>query len=145
MVPPSIEAHLGGGWGAACKSIVVEGQHTSQTEGWGAAWDTVREAVRSKGPIDGILGFSQGAAVASVLAALEAGPPGGRLGIKFVIMASGFPSPAPEHVEIYSEAGARGIPLPNLHIFGGRRRSQNRDLRWDFDVFLAQYRDSLGF
>jgi len=91
--------------------------------------------------IDGVLGFSQGAAVAAVVAALcqqqqtaehTSGSNSGCVPecggtklcqasgdllpqLKFVILASGFVSPAPEHQELLRQQAP--INLPSLHVY----------------------------
>ena len=58
---------------------------------------------------DGVLGFSQGAALAGLLAGLR-----GDLG--FAILVGGFVSPEPDHRSLYrSLAGSR---VPSLHLIG---------------------------
>ena len=56
---------------AAAAGEELEGdQWATQTEGWGATLATLRRACSELGPFDGVLGFSQGAAVAAALAAM---------------------------------------------------------------------------
>ena len=113
-------------------------QHSCQTAGWPESWAALRQVLESEGPFDGVLGFSQGAAVAAVLCALlQEGAGGGGLQLagstaadssgspdqlqplRFAILCSGYASPVPEHRELLGRCRqAGGIRLASLHIFG---------------------------
>ncbi|NXN96843.1 OVCA2 Esterase, partial [Rhinopomastus cyanomelas] len=73
----------------------------------------VAEALAEHGPFDGLLGFSQGAALAAMVCALRArGDP--RFPVAFAILVAGFASRAPAHGQFYREP----IALPTLHVVG---------------------------
>jgi uncharacterized protein (DUF924 family)/Ran GTPase-activating protein (RanGAP) involved in mRNA processing and transport/predicted esterase len=74
--------------------------------GWEASVRAVEAAMEGA---DGLLGFSQGASLAGLVAAAHADA------LHFAICISGFPSRAPEH-RILTAAGS--IDLPSLHVFG---------------------------
>jgi predicted esterase len=85
-----------------------------------------------KGPFDGILGFSQGAAMAALVSAQQERLKG-EMDFRFVILCSGF---ALKLAEFESQA----INCPSLHIFGsdhGKDRQianqASRDLSSLFD------------
>ncbi|GAB4817176.1 hypothetical protein N2152v2_004222 [Parachlorella kessleri] len=73
--------HPGGGDGAppgspdtsTCSQewATDEWQFLHQTAGWPESWRHIQHILATQGPFDGILGFSQGAAVAAVLCALQ--------------------------------------------------------------------------
>ena len=75
-----------------------------------------KKTFEEQGPFDGILGFSQGTAMAAVLCALknQGKPENAWLNFKFAILVSGFKPRAKELAEIFS------VPLdvPSLHIIG---------------------------
>jgi hypothetical protein len=48
-----------------------EWQFSQQTAGWKESWVHLQQLLASRGPYDGVLGFSQGSAVAAVLCALQ--------------------------------------------------------------------------
>ena len=92
-----------------------------QTEGWRASKAALLDVLQREGPFDGVLGFSQGAAVAAALCAeqqrqqlsacTDAVP-----SLRFAILCSGYPSAAAEHRALHAEIGL--LQLPTLHVFG---------------------------
>uniref|UniRef100_A0A8B9Q5J2 Esterase OVCA2 n=1 Tax=Apteryx owenii TaxID=8824 RepID=A0A8B9Q5J2_APTOW len=73
----------------------------------------VAAALAERGPFDGLLGFSQGAALAAMVCALRArGDP--RFPVAFAILVAGFASRAPAHGHFYRQP----IALPTLHVVG---------------------------
>lgn len=88
-------------------------------------WDRTRAAIVSaferEGPFDGILGFSQGAALAGLLVGLRA--PDGEpttpeqpLTFDFATLVSGFVSNDPAHAALYARTAS--YALPSLHLIG---------------------------
>lgn len=74
-------------------------------------WERTRDAIGAliaKQPFDGVLGFSQGAVLASLLVGL--------FDFRFAIMIGGFASRDPAHAEIY--ARTERYALPSLHVIG---------------------------
>jgi fermentation-respiration switch protein FrsA (DUF1100 family) len=63
--------------------------------------------------IDGLFGFSQGAALAGLLAAIADGE-SAPFSVDFAIMVGGFTSSAPQHADLF----ARPLRLPSLHVIG---------------------------
>ncbi|GLI64783.1 hypothetical protein VaNZ11_008187 [Volvox africanus] len=155
-------------------SFVDELQYTRQTAGWQESLAAVQTAVRQLGPFDGVFGFSQGAAVAAVLCALQqrqqqwrqeraalsvpgAAPPqgpesggqaeahkGGGImsdcdsGFRFAVLASGFPSPLPEHRELMAAVGP--LELPSLHVYGsGAAAGGNAGAGGNFDRQISPF------
>lgn len=101
-------------------------QYQGQTKGWDTSWDFLQNVFKTLGPFDGVLGFSQGAAVAAALCPFRhLSPTTGSVNFKFVVLCSGFPSPIPLHKEVM--VGDSGIDCPSLHIFGGRDRQIDMD------------------
>ena len=74
-------------------------------------WEDSIRSLKAHFPVDGVLGFSQGAALTGLLAALESAQ------LRFVICASGFPSRAAAHDML---TRPDSIDLPSLHIYGER-------------------------
>ncbi|KAM3854891.1 esterase OVCA2 [Vipera latastei] len=78
-----------------------------------AALRAVAAALAALGPVDGLLGFSQGAALAGLVCALrERGD--GRFPFRFALLVAGFPAGA----AAAEGAAAGALRVPSLHVFG---------------------------
>ncbi|MEM6991746.1 MAG: DUF924 family protein [Myxococcota bacterium] len=86
------------------------GADHTRYDGWDASVAYLTRVAKERGPFDGVLGFSQGAAAAGLLAAAHR-----ELAPRFAICISGFASRANEHRELM-RAGT--IDVPSLHIYG---------------------------
>ena len=82
-----------------------------QTEGWEATVATLTRALDEHGPFDGVLGLSQGAAVAAALVASRGSPR-----LRFVILCAGYVPSAPTALKALHDAAP--IRCPSLHIVG---------------------------
>lgn len=75
--------------------------------------EAVARAFAEQGPVDGLLGFSQGAALVGILCALkQRGDP--RFPFAFAVLVAGFESRAPDHRLYYGAP----IAVPSLHVVG---------------------------
>jgi len=73
----------------------------------------IHDALNTLGPFDGILGFSQGAAMVGLyLATLEDVPSQ----FKFAMFVASFKSKSSKHYQFYNES--HKIPIPSLHVMG---------------------------
>ena len=63
---------------------------------------------------DGVFGFSQGAALAGLLAAVQDGEPSSPLGFEFAVMVGGFTSFEPQHAALFG----RKLTVPSVHVAG---------------------------
>ena len=84
-----------------------------------SGWEQTRDWITgqlSAGPrIDGLFGFSQGAALAGLLAALRESPGAPRgLDFRFAIMVGGFTSFLPKHADLFP----RPLTIPSIHVTG---------------------------
>ena len=73
----------------------------------------VQDVFESQGPFDGILGFSQGAAFASLLCVLQ-NDPNNKIEFKFAILIAGFQSLVSPHGHMYADP----IDCPSFHTIG---------------------------
>jgi pimeloyl-ACP methyl ester carboxylesterase len=80
--------------------------------GWERTRDWAVELVGSS-PVDGIFGFSQGAALTGLLAALRDSSPA-PLSFEFAIMVGGFTSTMPQHAGLFP----RKLTVPSVHVTG---------------------------
>jgi pimeloyl-ACP methyl ester carboxylesterase len=81
--------------------------------GWERTRDWVLDLTSSE-HFDGVLGFSQGAALTGLLAALQDSDPSTSLRFEFAVMVGGFTSDKPQHSALFQ----RKITLPSLHVMG---------------------------
>jgi predicted esterase len=81
--------------------------------GWERTRDWAAELLRTAPRIDGIFGFSQGAALTGLLAALRDSHPS-PLEFEFAIMVGGFTSTMPQHAELFR----RKLTVPSVHVTG---------------------------
>jgi fermentation-respiration switch protein FrsA (DUF1100 family) len=84
-----------------------------------SGWENTRDWITgrlSAGPrIDGLFGFSQGAALTGLLAALRESPRAPRgLNFGFAIMVGGFTSFLPQHADLFP----RPLTIPSVHVIG---------------------------
>ncbi|KAF5176705.1 Rhodanese-like domain-containing protein [Thalictrum thalictroides] len=91
-------------------------QYQQQTDGFDVSLSYLKSVFSQMGPFDGVLGFSQGAAMAASLCG-ERGISNGEIDFKFAILCSGFALNLPQ-----LEPGS--VACPSLHIFGN---SQGKD------------------
>jgi fermentation-respiration switch protein FrsA (DUF1100 family) len=83
--------------------------------GWARTRDWIVDLLRNSPPIDGLFGFSQGAALTGLLAALHESPdaPDG-LDFEFAVMVGGFTSFMPQHADLFP----RKLTIPSVHVIG---------------------------
>jgi len=104
--------------GEKAKPAFDRWQYETQTEGWETSWEYLQKVFHDLGPFDGVLGFSQGAAVAAALCQLRQSNSSSIANFKFAVLCSGYP---PAFLKaLTSEPGS--ISCPSLHIFGDQDR-----------------------
>jgi fermentation-respiration switch protein FrsA (DUF1100 family) len=81
--------------------------------GWERTRDWAVELLRTGPRIDGIFGFSQGAALTGLLAALRDCSPA-PLPFEFAIMVGGFTSTMPQHADLFRHK----LTVPSVHVTG---------------------------
>ncbi|XP_061219421.1 esterase OVCA2 [Neopsephotus bourkii] len=101
------------GWWFSGPGTFEAAEAAAEPAGLEESLSAVAAALAEQGPFDGLLGFSQGAALAAMVCALRArGDP--RFPVGFAILVAGFASRAPAHGHFYREP----IALPTLHVVG---------------------------
>ncbi|OVA13568.1 Rhodanese-like domain [Macleaya cordata] len=85
-------------------------QYRQQTDGYDTSLAYLKDVFSQSGPFDGILGFSQGAAMAASVCG-QRGRLDGEIDFKFAILCSGFALQTGEF-----EMGS--IKCPSIHVFG---------------------------
>ncbi|XP_053864414.1 esterase OVCA2 [Malaclemys terrapin pileata] len=92
-------------------------EEAAACKGLDESLDAVARALAEHGPFDGLLGFSQGAALAALLCALQQRGDA-RFPFEFAILVAGFKSRAAPHSGYYREP----IAVPSLHVLGDTDR-----------------------
>ncbi|NXD31861.1 OVCA2 Esterase, partial [Spelaeornis formosus] len=101
------------GWWFSGPGTFEAGEAAAAPTGLEESLSAVAAALAEHGPFDGLLGFSQGAALAAMVCALRArGDP--RFPVAFAVLVAAFASRAPAHGHFYREP----IALPTLHVVG---------------------------
>jgi predicted esterase len=86
-------------------------------EGWSKTENWLVSLFVQSAPFDGVFGFSQGAALTSLLVGLRNPREAeARISFDFAIMVGGFASNDGRHAEIYQRKAKYG--LPSVHIIG---------------------------
>lgn len=96
------------------------GQQCQSSLGLEESVEAVREAVKDLGPFDGVLGFSQGAALVAMLCSLQQQNLEPRFRFRFAILVAGFRSACSEHQRFYEPTAP--VLIPSLHVFGQEDR-----------------------
>lgn len=101
-----------GWWNAVSAGAESGGKHY---QGWERSFELLQRVFEQQGPFDGVLGFSQGAALTGLLVGLrnQVAQP---VAFDFAILVGGFVSNDPRHAELYSESP--GASCPSLHVIG---------------------------
>ncbi|NWH63509.1 OVCA2 Esterase, partial [Geococcyx californianus] len=102
------------GWWFSRPGAFEAGEAAAEPAGLEESLSAVAAALAEQGPFDGLLGFSQGAALAAMVCALRARGDPRFQPVAFAILVAGFASRAPAHGHFYREP----IALPTLHVVG---------------------------
>ncbi|NWS78579.1 OVCA2 Esterase, partial [Crotophaga sulcirostris] len=102
------------GWWFSRPGAFEAGEAAAAPAGLEESLSAVAAALAEQGPFDGLLGFSQGAALAAMVCALRARGDPRFQSVAFAILVAGFASRAPAHAHFYREP----IALPSLHVLG---------------------------
>ncbi|KAL8609858.1 hypothetical protein ACOMHN_020693 [Nucella lapillus] len=102
-------------------------------KGYDLSLQTILQAVKEQGPFDGVLGFSQGAAMVSLV--LGEQEKQSEKWFQFAILVAGFKSRSSPHQALYEK-----ISIPTLHVFGETDKVIPKDMSEDL---LQHYEDPL--
>lgn len=109
-------------------------QYQQQTAGYDISLSHLKKVFSQEGPFDGILGFSQGAAMAALVSAQQE-KLRGEMDFKFVVLCSGFALQVKE-----MEFGP--IKCPCLHIFGNEQGKDRQIANQASKELASLYDDS---
>lgn len=112
---PAVEADARGWWFSDIEARSFSAQQQCEVSlGLDQSVAAVRDAIRTQGPFDGLLGFSQGAAFVAMLCALQEQNLEPDFNFRFAILVAGFRSACLEHDRFYGAT----LQIPSLHVFG---------------------------
>ncbi|XP_062572307.1 esterase OVCA2-like isoform X1 [Saccostrea cucullata] len=120
-----------GWWFSSPDDQYMAQDYTDCCKGYQESLDTIERAFIEQGPFDGVLAFSQGAAMASLICGLKEKDPDGPFQFDFVILVAGFKSRQKQHESLYEKP----ITTPSLHVFGDSDRVIQKEMSED----LLQY------
>ncbi|XP_037508007.1 esterase OVCA2 [Rhipicephalus sanguineus] len=107
----------GGGraWWFSSEKTFSSKEYTDTCRGFEESVKAIEEAFKEQGPFDGILGFSQGAAMTAMILSLQSLK---RIecSFKFGVLVAGFRSRSSAHDYLFAQEGA--IDVPTLHVVG---------------------------
>ncbi|XP_039265729.2 esterase OVCA2-like [Styela clava] len=107
--------------------------HTDCCKGYEQSIEKIAQFMNDNGPFDGILAFSQGASLLSLICALkETGDV--RFSFKFAILVAGFRSRQSQHEKLYETV----ITTPSLHVIGDTDQVIQREMS---DELLCKFKD----
>ncbi|KAG1326152.1 rhodanese-like domain-containing protein 6 [Cocos nucifera] len=109
LIAPKSDCLEEGGWKMADVPFDPL-QYQQQTDGFEKSYSYLKTVISQMGPFDGILGFSQGAAMAALFCEQQQRC-GGVLDFRFAILCSGFSA-------VSGECSRKLIKCPSLHCFG---------------------------
>ena len=97
--------------------------------------DVLHDLFAQQGPIRGVLGWSQGAVVAAMLAGLMKRDPGSGFPFELGVFCGGFLPGAPEYRRLFAEP----LKMPSLHVIG---RKESDFMRTQGEKLLAAFEAS---
>lgn len=78
-------------------------------KGFQESLELIKRTIKEEGPFDGIMGFSQGAALSAIICMTEIAQ-----NFKFAVLFSPFMSPCSKHAQYYGEKAE----IPTLFVYG---------------------------
>lgn len=129
LVPPDFTAGSEANWKEADGPFDPL-QYQQQTNGFDSSLAYLKSMYLREGPFDGILGFSQGAAMAALVCARK-DELKGEIDFRFTILCSGFAL----NLAVFEHGS---INCPSLHIFG-RDHGRDRQIPNKASADLAEY------
>lgn len=114
--PASLGDDQKGWWFSDVQTCSFDARQESESSfGLEQSLEAVRIAVKELGPFDGILGFSQGAALVAMLCSLQEQKLDPTFNFRFAILVAGFRSACAQHQCFYKGVN---IAMPSLHVYG---------------------------
>lgn len=130
------DKELTGWWFSRADQSYLAQEVTECCDGFEKSLDVIAEALREQGPFDGIISFSQGASMLSLVCSLkESGDPRFQ-DFGFAVFIAGFKSRQTGHQPHYD----RHVSIPSLHVIGDTDKVIPREMS---DEMLELYDDKV--
>ena len=130
----AIEQPLTGWWFSKNDRSYLAQEYSGCCDGFEESLNVVAKALEENGPFDGIISFSQGSSMLSMLCALkEEGDPRFQ-DFKFAFFVAGFKSRQSQHQKFYEKK----ITIPSLHVIGDTDQVIPKDMS---EELLKLYED----
>ncbi|KAI5620003.1 esterase OVCA2 [Silurus asotus] len=114
--PAGVDGDQRGWWFSDSQNCTFDARQECESSlGLEQSLEAVRMAVKNLGPFDGILGFSQGAALVAMLCSLQGQKLEATFNFRFAILVAGFRSACAQHQYLYKGVN---VMVPSLHVFG---------------------------
>jgi len=108
-------------------------------KGFDGSLDLIQKTFELHGPFDGVLGFSQGAALVALLSLIKTRNPemlSPAVKFDFAVMVAAFKSKSTKHSHWYDVEGQPKVTIPTLHVIGYEDRVIRKPLSEDLlDLF----------
>ncbi|XP_074659693.1 esterase OVCA2-like isoform X2 [Tubulanus polymorphus] len=101
---------------------------TDCCKGFDDSLKLIEQTIVEHGPFDGVLGFSQGATMASLVCGLHEQNPESVFKFNFAVFISGFKSHSKPHDQLYSKP----VSIPTLHVYGDGDTVIPKEMSEDF-------------
>ena len=123
----SSEQPLTGWWFSKINRSYLAQDYSDCCDGFEKSLDVIAKALEENGPFDGIISFSQGSSMLSLVCTLkEEGDPRFQ-DFKFAIFVAGFKSRQIQHQKFYEKT----ITTPSLHVIGDTDQVIPKDMSED--------------
>ncbi|XP_041367617.1 esterase OVCA2-like [Gigantopelta aegis] len=119
-----------GWWFSRADNYYRAQDETECCKGYEESLQVIKQAFADQGPFDGVLGFSQGAAMLSPICGLREQEPD-TFKFDFAIFVAGFKSRQRPHDAIYENI----VTIPTLHVFGDTDKVIPKDMSEDLLQF----------
>lgn len=127
---PAVDQDDRGWWFSSQDNTYMAQDYTDCCKGYEESLELIKKTFEEQGPFDGILGFSQGASLVSLLCGLREQNPD-MLKFDFAILVAGFKSRQSSHGCLYSVP----MTVPTLHVYGDTDKVIQKEMSED----LLQY------
>ena len=118
------ETPLTGWWFSNADKSYLAQEVSDCCDGFNKSLDVVAKALQEHGPVDGIVSFSQGASLLSIICGLKQEGDSRFQDFKFAVFFAAFKSRQNQHQKYYKQK----IDIPSLHVIGDGDQVISREM-----------------